>query len=160
MILTRKGDILTDSEIADLTGVDCRRMNQLRRGSDRDQGPQTSRFLCTKSPDGLQEGQEGPLTSLRLASGSTRTSIWRSWRAPSFPGSRQWQEIIIGCGRKTWPPAMSPTGPSSGSRTTAPTWSQRTAGLPAVLIFIRWTILCGATWRHILTDMPTLPRAS
>jgi hypothetical protein len=24
MILTRKGDILTDSEIADLTGVDCR----------------------------------------------------------------------------------------------------------------------------------------
>ncbi len=35
MILTRKGDILTDSEIADLTGVDCRRVNQLRRGSDR-----------------------------------------------------------------------------------------------------------------------------
>ncbi len=24
MILTRKGDILTDSKIADLTGVDCR----------------------------------------------------------------------------------------------------------------------------------------
>jgi hypothetical protein len=24
LILTRKGDILTDSEIADLTGVDCR----------------------------------------------------------------------------------------------------------------------------------------
>jgi hypothetical protein len=28
MILTRKGDILTDSEIADLTGVDCRHVNQ------------------------------------------------------------------------------------------------------------------------------------
>ncbi len=27
MILTRKGDILTDSEIADQTGVDCRRVN-------------------------------------------------------------------------------------------------------------------------------------
>ncbi len=78
MILTRKGDILTDSEIADLTGVDCRRVNQQRRGSDRDQGPQASHFPCTKSPDGLQEGQEGPLTSLRLASGSTRTSIWKS----------------------------------------------------------------------------------
>ncbi len=39
MILTRKGDILTDSEIADLTGVDFRCVNQLRRGSDRDQGP-------------------------------------------------------------------------------------------------------------------------
>jgi hypothetical protein len=75
MILTRKDDILTDSEIADLTGVYCRRENELRRGSDRDQGPQASCFLCTKSPDGLQEGQEGPLTSLRLASGSTRTSI-------------------------------------------------------------------------------------
>ena len=126
MILTRKGDILTDSEIADLTGVDCRRVNQLRRGSDRDQGPQASCFPCTKSPDGLQEGQEGPLTSLRLASGSTRTSIWRSWRAPSFPGSRQWQEIVLGCGRggrKTRPPAMSLTGPSSGSGTTATTWS-------------------------------------
>ncbi len=69
MILTRKGDILTDSEIADLTVVDCRCVNQLRMGSDRDQGPQASHFLCTKSPDGLQEGQEGPLTSLRLASG-------------------------------------------------------------------------------------------
>ena len=127
MILTTKGDILTDSEIADLTGVDCRRVNQLRRGSDRDQGPQASRFLRTKSPGGLQEGQEGPLTSLTLASGSTRTSIWRSWSAPSFPGSRQWQEIVLGCGRKTRSPAMSPKGPSSGSRTTAPTWFRRTA---------------------------------
>jgi hypothetical protein len=36
MILTRKGDILTDSEIADLTVVDCRRLNQQRMGSDRD----------------------------------------------------------------------------------------------------------------------------
>ncbi len=36
MILTTKGDILTDSEIADLTGVDCKHVNQLRRGSDRD----------------------------------------------------------------------------------------------------------------------------
>jgi hypothetical protein len=62
MILTRKGDILTDSEIADLTGVDFRRVNHLRRGSDRDQGPQANRFPCTKSLDGLQEGQEGPLT--------------------------------------------------------------------------------------------------
>jgi hypothetical protein len=68
-------DILTDSKIADLTGVNCRRENELRRGSDRDQGPQASCFMCTKSPDGLQEGQEEPLTSLRLASGSTRTSI-------------------------------------------------------------------------------------
>ena len=75
MILTRKGDILTDSEIADLTCVDCRRVNQLRRGSHRDQGPQASRFPCTKSPDGLQEGREGPLTSLRLASESTRTQV-------------------------------------------------------------------------------------
>jgi hypothetical protein len=150
MILTRKGDILTDSEIADLTGVDCRRVNQLRRGSDRDQGPHTSRFPCTKSPDGLQVGLEGPLTSLRLASGSTRTSIWGSWRALSFPGSSQWQETFLGCGRKTWPPAMSPTGPSSGSRTTATTWSRRTAGLPAVLILLLWTILCAATWRYIL----------
>jgi hypothetical protein len=121
MILSRKGDILTDCKIADLTGVDCRRVNQLRKGSDRDQGPQASRFPCTKSPDGLQGGQEGPVTSLRLASGSTRTSIWRSWSAHSFPGSRQWQEIVLGCGRKTQPPAMSPTGPSSGSRTTAMT---------------------------------------
>ena len=157
MILTRKVDILTDCEIADLTGVDCRHVNQLRKGSDRDQGPQASRFLCTKSPDGLREGQEGPLTSLRLASGSTRTSIWRSWSAQSFPGSRQWQEIVFGCGHKTRPPAMSLTGSSSGSRTTATTWSRRTAGLPAVLILIRWTILCGATWGHILTDVPTLP---
>jgi hypothetical protein len=39
MILTRKDDILTESELADLTCVDCRRVNKLRRGSDRDQGP-------------------------------------------------------------------------------------------------------------------------
>ncbi len=84
MILTRKNNILTDSKIADLTSVDCRRVNQLRRGSDRDQGPQASRFPCTKSHEGLQEGQEGPLTSLRLASGSTWTSIWRSRRASPF----------------------------------------------------------------------------
>ncbi len=96
MILTRKGDILTDSEIAYLTGVDHRHVNQLRRGSDRDQGPQASCFPCTKSPDGLEEGQEGPLTSWRLASGSTRTSVWRSWRAPSFPGSGQWQGSSLG----------------------------------------------------------------
>ena len=82
MILIRKGDVLI-FEIADLTSVDCMRVNQLRKGSDRDQGPQASRFPCTKSPDGLQEGQEGPLTSLRLASGSTLTSVWRSWIAPS-----------------------------------------------------------------------------
>ncbi len=31
MILTRKGDILTERELADLTCVDCRRVNQLRR---------------------------------------------------------------------------------------------------------------------------------
>jgi hypothetical protein len=31
MILTRKGDILTNREIADLTGVDRRRVNQLRK---------------------------------------------------------------------------------------------------------------------------------
>ncbi len=31
MILTRKGDILTDREIADLTCVDRRRVNQLRK---------------------------------------------------------------------------------------------------------------------------------
>jgi len=31
MILTRKGDILTDSEIADLTVVDRRCVNQLRK---------------------------------------------------------------------------------------------------------------------------------
>jgi hypothetical protein len=136
MILTRKGDIFTESKIADLTGVDCRHVNQLRMGSDREHGPQASRFPCTNSPDGLKEGQEGPFTSLRLASGSTRTSIWRSWSALSFPGSRQWQEIVLGCGRKTRPPAMSLTGPSSGSRTTAATWSRRTAGLPAVLILI------------------------
>ncbi len=90
MILTRKDDILTESELADLTCVDCRLVNQLRRGSDRDQGPQVSRFPCTKSPDGLQEGQEDPLTSLRVASGSTQTSIWRSCNASSFPGSRKW----------------------------------------------------------------------
>jgi hypothetical protein len=30
---------LTESELADLTCVDCRHVNQLRRGSDRDQGP-------------------------------------------------------------------------------------------------------------------------
>ncbi len=77
MILTRKGDILTDSKIADLT-MDQRLVNQLRRGSDRDQGPQASCFPCTKSPDGLQEGQEGPLTPWRIASESTRTSVWRS----------------------------------------------------------------------------------
>jgi hypothetical protein len=118
MILIRKGEILTDSKIADLTGVDSRRVNQLKRGSDRDQGPQASCFPCTKSLDGLQEGQEGPFTSLRLASGSTGTSIWRSWRAPSFPGSRHWQEIVFGCGHKTRSPAMSPTDPSSGSRIT------------------------------------------
>jgi hypothetical protein len=58
MILTRKGDILTDSEIADLTGVDCRRVNQLRKTLTETGGPQASRFLCTKSPDGLQEGQK------------------------------------------------------------------------------------------------------
>ncbi len=63
MILTRKGDIFTDCKIADLTGVDCMCVNQLRKGSDRDQGPQASHFPCTKSPGGLQEGQEGPLTS-------------------------------------------------------------------------------------------------
>ena len=134
-------------------------MDQLRRGSDRDQGPQASCFPCTKSPDGLQEGQEGPLTSWKLASGSTWTSVWRTWRALSYPGSRQWQEIVLGCGRKTRPPAMSPIGLSSGSRTTATPWSHRTACLPAVLILIRWTILCGATWGHILTDVPTLPRS-
>ncbi len=50
MILTRKGDILTDSEIADLTGVDCRHVNQLRRGSNRDQGPQASVSCAPRAP--------------------------------------------------------------------------------------------------------------
>ena len=31
MILTRKGDILTDSEIADLTSVDRRRVYEIRK---------------------------------------------------------------------------------------------------------------------------------
>ena len=31
MILPRKGDILTASKIADLTGVDCRGVNELRK---------------------------------------------------------------------------------------------------------------------------------
>jgi hypothetical protein len=103
MIWTRKGDILTDSEIADLTGVDCRRVNQLRRGSDRDQRPQTSHFPCTKSPDGLQEGQEGPLTCLRLASGSTQTFIWRSWRAPSFPNQDSGRRSSLGVAARPGP---------------------------------------------------------
>ena len=50
MILTRKDDILTDSDIADLTGVDCRRVNQLRKGSDRDQGPRASCFRAPRAP--------------------------------------------------------------------------------------------------------------
>ncbi len=40
-----------------------------------------------------------------------------------LPWIKTGQEIVLGCGRKTWSPAMSPTGPSSGSRTTATTWS-------------------------------------
>jgi hypothetical protein len=146
MILTRKGDILTDSEIADLTGVDRRPVNQLRKALTETRGP---RQVISRAPRALMASRKVrgiescPLTSLRLASGSTRTSIWRSSRAPSFPGSGQWQEIVLGCGSKTQPPAMSPTGPSSGSRTTVTTWSRRTAGLPAVLILIRWTIFVG-----------------
>ena len=50
MILTTKGDILTDSEIADLTGVDCRRVNQLRRGSYRDQGIRDPRQVVSCAP--------------------------------------------------------------------------------------------------------------
>jgi hypothetical protein len=34
MILTTKGDILTDGEIADLTGVDCRHVNPLTETRD------------------------------------------------------------------------------------------------------------------------------
>jgi hypothetical protein len=60
MILTRKGDILTDSEIADLTGMDCRCVNHLRRGSDRDQGPQASRFLCPRAPMASRKVRKAP----------------------------------------------------------------------------------------------------
>ena len=60
MILTRKGDILTDSEIADLTGVDCRHVNQLRRGSDRDQGPQASRSCAPRAPMASRKVRKAP----------------------------------------------------------------------------------------------------
>jgi hypothetical protein len=84
-------------------------VNQLRRGSDRDQGPQANCFPCTKSPDGLQEGQEGPLTSLRLASGSTRTSIWRSWSAPSIKWLKDHcYDLVL---RDCWPPSSPDLNP-------------------------------------------------
>jgi hypothetical protein len=59
MILTRKGDILPESELADLTCVDCRRVNKLRRGSDRDQGPQVSRFVVSRA-------QRAPMASRKV----------------------------------------------------------------------------------------------
>ena len=46
MILTRKGDILTESKIADLPGVDCRRVNQLR-------GALTERQVVSRAPRAL-----------------------------------------------------------------------------------------------------------
>ncbi len=60
MIRTRKGDILTDSEIADLTGVDCRCVNQLRRGSYRDQGPQASRSRAPRAPMASRKVRKAP----------------------------------------------------------------------------------------------------
>jgi hypothetical protein len=42
MILTRKGDILTDSEIANLTGVDCSRVNQQKGALTESRDPRQS----------------------------------------------------------------------------------------------------------------------
>ena len=39
MILVRKGDSLTNSQISDLTGVDSRRVGELHKGPKGDQGP-------------------------------------------------------------------------------------------------------------------------
>jgi hypothetical protein len=60
MILTRKGDILTDSEIADLTGVDRRCVNQLRRGSDRDQGPRQVVSRAPRAPMASRKVRKAP----------------------------------------------------------------------------------------------------
>jgi hypothetical protein len=60
MILTRKGDILTDSEIADLTGVDCRHVNQLRRGSDRDQVPRQVISRAPRAPMASRKVRKAP----------------------------------------------------------------------------------------------------
>jgi hypothetical protein len=100
MILTRKGDILTDSKIADMTGVERRRVNQLRKALTEIRDPwqgvshaPRDRMASRK----VRSTESCPLTSLRLASVSTRTSIWRSWRALSFPASRQWQQDSVPC---------------------------------------------------------------
>jgi hypothetical protein len=94
MILTRRGDILTDSEIADLTCVDCRRVNQLRR-----------------DPRQVFPVHQEP-----------RWPPGRSGRPPHIFETGLWvnTDIVLWCGCKTRPAAMSPTGPSSNSRTTGP----------------------------------------
>ena len=158
MILSRKRDTLSDSDIADPTGVDRRCVYKLQKAlkETRDPNQVISRHGLWRPLE--RGGCHAPSHLLRLASGARRTSIRRSWTSPYFSGSRQWQEITLGCGSKTQPSATSPTGLSGGSRTTAKTWSRRTAGLPSAQILTRWTILCVAMWRLILTDLPMLPR--
>jgi hypothetical protein len=60
MILTRKGDILTENEIADLTCVDCRRVNQLRRGSDRDKDPRQVVSRTPRAPMASRKVRKAP----------------------------------------------------------------------------------------------------
>ncbi len=157
MILTRKGAILTDSEIADLTGVDCRCVNQLRKALTE---TRDSRQVAMVMVFGvvLSEGDVMPShifeTGLRV-----NTDIYlEAMESTVLP----WIKTVAGVRPWEWQqdsaPAMYPNRSIEWSRTTATTWSRRTAGLPAVLILIRWTILCEATSRHILTDVSTIPR--
>jgi hypothetical protein len=60
MILTRKGDILTESEIADLTAVDCGRVNQLRRGSDKTRHPRQVVFRAPRAPMASRKVRKAP----------------------------------------------------------------------------------------------------
>jgi hypothetical protein len=60
MILTRKGDILTDSEIADLTGVDCRRVNQLRRALTETRDPRQVVSRAPRAPMASRKVRKAP----------------------------------------------------------------------------------------------------
>jgi len=60
MIPTRKDDILTDSEIADLTGVDRRRANQLRKALTEIRDPRQVVSCAPRAPMASRKDRKAP----------------------------------------------------------------------------------------------------
>jgi hypothetical protein len=60
IILTRKGDILTDSEIADLTGVDCRRVNHQEGALTETRDPRQVVSCAPRAPMASRKARKAP----------------------------------------------------------------------------------------------------